>query len=277
MKSILITGSNGFIAKNIASKLSNHDVTLTNRTNLNPLNADEVDSFFKDKYFDIVLHTAIKGGSRLVEDESNFVYQNCLMHFNILRNNKNYAKYISFGSGAELDRANNITESTNCFTSLPLDPYGMSKLLILKSGEVFDNFYSVRIFNVFNEHELPTRMIKSNILRYINKEKIIIHQDKFMDFMYFDDFMKIINFYIENNNCPKTINCSYKNKYLLSDIASIINNLSDYKVDIEIQDNNLGNSYIGKFELDDYGISVDGLESGIQKCYHHLINMEKIN
>ena len=271
MKSILITGSNGYIARNIAKRLQGCEVTLTNRTNLNSLNESDVDNFFKDKYFDVVLHTAIKGGTRLSPDQPDFVYQNCLMHFNILKNSNSYGKYISFGSGAELDRATNVNEDSDYLNPLPIDPYGMSKILIAKSGETFNKFYNIRIFNIFCEDELPTRMIKGNIFRYINKEKMVIHQDKYMDFMYFDDFMKIINYYIQNEKCPKSINCSYENKYLLSDIALIINNLDSHKVEVEIQDGRLGKSYTGKFELDHYGIEVNNLERGIQQCYSHYL------
>jgi nucleoside-diphosphate-sugar epimerase len=271
MKSILITGSNGYIARNIAKRLRGCEVTLTNRTNLNPLNESDVDNFFKDKYFDVVLHTAIKGGTRLSPDQPDFVYQNCLMHFNILKNSNSYGKYISFGSGAELDRTTNVDEDSDYLNPLPIDPYGMSKILIAKSGETFNKFYNIRIFNIFCEDELPTRMIKGNIFRYINKEKMVIHQDKYMDFMYFDDFMKIINYYIQNEKCPKSINCSYENKYLLSDIALIINNLDSHKVEVEIQDGQLGKSYTGKFELDHYGIEVNNLERGIQQCYSHYL------
>ncbi len=274
MKSILITGSNGYIARNIAARLTDYHVTLTDRTNLNPLHSDEVDKFFEGKYFDVVLHTAIKGGTRLSPDEPDFVYQNCLMHFNILKNHKCYGKYISFGSGAELDRATDINEDSDYLNPLPKDPYGMSKILIAKSGETFEKFYNIRIFNIFSEDELPTRMIKGNILRYINREKMIIHQDKYMDFMYFDDFMKIIFFYIENNICPKSINCSYKNKYLLSDIANIINNLSEHKVEVEIQNSTIANSYVGKYELDKYGIEVKDLEHGIKLCYDYYLKNE---
>jgi nucleoside-diphosphate-sugar epimerase len=271
MKKILITGSNGFIARNISARLSDCEITLTNRSNLNPLIAADVDNFFKDKYFDVVLHTAIKGGTRLAEDESEYVYQNCLMHFNILRNQQSYGKYISFGSVAELDRALDIDEFSPYLTSLPIDPYGMSKILIARSGEVFDKFHNIRIFNIFNEDELPTRMIKGNIFRYINKDQMVIHQDKYMDFMYFDDFMKIINFYINEKDCPKVINCSYEKKYLLSDIALYINSLSDYKVDIQILDGAIGKSYIGKYELGDYGIVTGTLEDGISKCYKYYL------
>jgi hypothetical protein len=58
---------------------------------------------------------------------------------------------------------------------------------------------------------------------------------------------------------------------LLSDVASIINNLSQHKVTIEIQNEALGNSYIGKFELDDYFINVNNLENGIEACYNYYL------
>ena len=270
MKKILITGSNGYIAKNIAKKLTNCKLFLLNRSMLDLENSVEVDNFFKNKYFDILINTAVKGGARLQPDQPDFVFKNCLMHFNLLKNDKHYGKYISLGSGAELDRSNDIGDKYIC-NSLPIDPYGMSKFLIAKTGQEFDKFYNLRIFNIFCEEELPTRMIKNNILRYINKENIVIHQDKIMDFMYIDDFIKILNFYIKNNHCPKTINCSYENKYLLSDIANIINNLSNYKVNIEIQNNQVANSYFGKYELDKLDLEIGNLEMGIKFCYDHYL------
>lgn len=271
MKNILITGSNGYIARNIASKLKNYDLTLVNKNQLDLTDSHNVNAFFKDKYFDVVIQTAVKGGTRLVQDTENDVYHNCLIHLNLLRNQKNFGKYISFGSGAELNRNSNIGINSNMNESFPTDPYGMSKWLIAKTGESYDKFYNIRIFNIFNEDELTTRMIKNNIFRYIDKKNIIIHQDKYMDFMYFDDFIKIIEFFINNDDCPKSINCCYEQKYLLTDIAKIINNLNKYHVDIEIENEGLGNSYIGQYELDKYNIVVSSLELGIKKCYQKFL------
>ena len=271
MKKILITGANGYIASNIASNLSDdYDLTLTTRQSLEVTNAEEVDNFFKDKYFDVVFHTAIKGGSRLSEDLPEYVHTNLSMHFNILRNEKHYGKYISFGSGAELDRAYSMNESSNYISSLALDPYGMSKNLIAKSGYFSDKFYNIRIFNIFNHNELKTRMIKGNILRYIQKQNISVFDNRFMDFMYFDDFMKIIKYYIETENPQKDCNCSYQEKFTLYDVAQIINNLDLHKVDIELDNIELKNSYIGKYDLQKMDLELKGLVAGIEECYQKI-------
>lgn len=271
MKKILITGANGYIASNIASCLSDdYDLTLTTRQNLEVTNAEEVDNFFKDKYFDVVFHTAIKGGSRLAEDLPEYVHTNLSMHFNILRNEKHYGKYISFGSGAELDRAYSMNESSNYISSLALDPYGMSKNLIAKSGYFSDKFYNIRIFNIFNHNELKTRMIKGNILRYIQKQNISVFDNRFMDFMYFDDFMKIIKYYIETENPQKDCNCSYQEKFTLYDVAQIINNLDSHKVEVELENTKLKNSYVGKYDLQKMDLELKGLVTGIEECYQKI-------
>ncbi len=271
MKKILITGANGYIASNIASCLSDdYDLTLTTRQNLEVTNAEEVDNFFKDKYFDVVFHTAIKGGSRLAEDLPEYVHTNLSMHFNILRNEKHYGKYISFGSGAELDRAYSMNESSNYISSLALDPYGMSKNLIAKSGYFSDKFYNIRIFNIFNYNELKTRMIKGNILRYIQKQNISVFDNRFMDFMYFDDFMKIIKYYIETENPQKDCNCSYQEKFTLYDVAQIINNLDSHKVEVDLENTELKNSYVGKYDLQKMDLELKGLVTGIEECYQKI-------
>lgn len=270
MKKILITGSNGYVARNLAKNLNNYDLTLTNRLSLNLLDTKSVKKFFEHKFFDVVIHTATSGGSRLKEDNSDVFYENCIMHQNILENSYGFDKYISFGSGAELDRRYNIDPSVDLKSAFPIDPYGMSKNFIAKSGLLNSKFNNLRIFNVFNEDELSSRMIKANIINYINKKPIIIHQDKWMDFFYMNDLCNVVKFVINSNINQKVINCSYKDKYMLSDIAKIINQLSNYKVEIVIETNLIGHSYIGDYNMHLFDVEFDGLHNGIMKTYDIL-------
>ena len=139
-----------------------------------------MNEFFQNKYFDVVLHCAVMGGSRLKEDGWNIMDVNLCMYYNLLQCSPHYKKLISFGSGAEL-----YTQNT---------PYGLSKYVIRQSILEKENFYNLRIFAVFDENELNTRFIKTNIKNYINKKPITIYQDKYMDFIYMPDLIKIINY-----------------------------------------------------------------------------------
>ena len=274
MKKILITGCKGFVARNLTQYLSDYELVLTHKGNLDLLDHNQVKNFFKNNFFDVVIHTATSGGSRLKEDGPQDCFENCLMHQNILDNSCSFDKYISFGSGAELDRRYNIDPTVEIKSAFPVDPYGMSKNFIFKSGLLHPKFYNIRIFNVFNEDELSTRMIKANILNYINKRPITIHQNKTMDFFYMDDLCKIVEFVINSNLKQKLINCSYIEKVSLTDIAFMINNLSSHKVDINIETSNIGLNYFGDYNLHLFDVNLVGLQNGIIKTYKELKNKE---
>ena len=253
---ILITGGNGYIAKSLSFKLDN--VTSVTRKDFDLTDRDATNKWFKDKYFDVLIHTAVKGGSRLIKDDGNVCYQNIQMFYNLLNNKHCFGKLINFGSGAEL--------------GIPNNPYGLSKNIISRIIDNEDNLYNIRIYGVFDENELDTRFIKNNINNYINRKPIQIHQNKLMDFFYMGDLIKLVEHYIDEKHSltsgsniplPKHIDCSYPYRYSLDKIANMINNLSDYKVEIEI--GLPGHDYIGSYThiITDY----IGLEQGIKETY----------
>jgi GDP-L-fucose synthase len=253
---ILITGGNGYVAKSIYLVLKNkYDVVSISRKDFDLTNKEATTQWFKNKFFDVVIHTAIKGGSRLNQDNGEVFYQNLQMFYNLYYNKLHFNKFIHFGSGAELGQPN--------------DPYGLSKKIINELISSEPNFYNIRIFGVFDENELDTRFIKNNIKHYLNKEEIIIHQNKLMDFFYMEDLITLVKHYIKENHLPKIAECSYPEKYSLLDIAHLINNLSNYKVPIKQLDPIEGKAYIGKTSLD---LDYVGLEQGIKEVYNKLGN-----
>lgn len=262
---ILITGGNGYIATNITPYLSNvYDVDCVTRKDVNLLDTESVNRVFTDKFYDVIIHTAIEGGSRLIEDSTSIVHDNILMLDNIVSNKSHYKRLINIGSGAEL--------------FYPKTPYGMSKRAILNIINSLNEHFTLRVFSIFNENELETRFIKSNILRYLNKKDMIIHQNKFMDFFGFADFIKVIKMYIQeqSSNLNKAFDCCYNTKFTLVDIANIINNLSDYKVNINVTDNEgMGDEYIGEYSPI-YNLNYRGLKNSIEDMFNILKNNSNI-
>ena len=162
-----------------------------------------------------------------------------------------------------------LFRSSGAETNASESPYGLSKKVIAKSILEQDNFYNIKIFGVFDENELDTRFIKGNIKRYINKEPILIHQDKFMDFFYMKDLISLVDYYINNNNLPKQICCSYTDLYKLSEVANIINMLDEYKVDVIIENKGIAPPYYG---LANILLNYIGLKEGIKEVYIKLKN-----
>lgn len=252
---ILITGGNGYIGKSLCNEFNDiYDVTNITRKDFDLTSYEDMNKFFQKKYFDIVIHTAVAGGSRLKEDSYEDMDINLTMYYNLVQHRLHFGKLIHFGSGAE--------------DNTPESPYGLSKRVISKSISNIDNFYDIRIYAVFDENELDTRFIKSNILRYINNENLIVHENKEMDFFYMKDLIKIVDHCIQTNQTYRsTIHCTYSSSFRLYYIATIINNLDTHRVGIEVERDN-GNPYTGSYSYLD--LSYIGLEQGIKETYNKL-------
>lgn len=243
---ILITGSNGFIGRNLSKQLSTkYNITCINRNNCDLLNQDDLKKFLEtqEKTYDLVLHTAIKGGRRTSIDNNSIVYDNLLMLYNLLTFQQYFQCIVTFGSGAELDRRYDINSKS--INRYPIDPYGLSKNIIDKLCATEQKLCNLRIFNCFGIDEEPDRMIRNNIERYLNKQDIILYENKIMDFFYIEDLVKLIDSFIEYNYFPKSFDCCYSEKYSLINIAELINSLDTHKVNIIKQTESQGKEYTG--------------------------------
>jgi GDP-L-fucose synthase len=253
---ILITGGNGYIAKSIYNSLKDkYTIICISRQDFDLSDPSKTLKYFSKNYFDVVIHCAVSGGNRLKQETWEDMDGNLKMYYNLLNCKNKFGKLIHFGSGAE--------------TNAPETPYGLSKRVIANSISKIDNFYNIKIFGTFDENELDTRFIKGNIKRYINKEPMIIHQDKYMDFFYMKDLISLVDYYINNNNLPKQIDCSYIGLYKLSEIANIINELDNCKVDIQVKEEGITMSYYG---IANVLLNFIGLKEGIKEVYNKLKN-----
>jgi nucleoside-diphosphate-sugar epimerase len=256
---ILITGANGYIGKTLHNTLrETHYVDTITRSSFDLTNLTAMSKFFQSRHhFDVVIHCAVAGGSRLQKDDWSIMDKNLMMYYNLLHFRRHYTKLIHFGSGAE--------------TYMPSEPYGYSKKVIAKSILNQDNFYNIKIFGVFDENELETRFIKGNISRYINNEPMQIHQNKFMDFFYMQDLVKVVEYYINEQEPPKEFDCVYEEgSPTLTQLSIMINELDDHKVKIFVGDAD-GDSYTSKYRSQ-LPIEFIGLEQGIKNVYNKLKN-----
>ena len=228
---ILITGTDGYIGKSLCYGLNDYNITGINRKICDLTNSDQVNNFFKDKYFDVVIHCAAVGGSRLKQDDKQIFRDNISMFENLLFRKEHYGKFIHFGSGAQ--------------HTYPLTSYGQSKKLIADMINETPNFYNLIIYGVFDENELNTRFIKSSVLKCMNDESMVIHKDKYMDFFHMNDLIDLVEFYI-NNNGDKSIECKYEEVYRLTHIAEMIALTLGKVCKIEMNEEGLDEPYMGK-------------------------------
>jgi len=196
---VCILGSRGFIGKNL---LRDTDWVGVTHQELDLTDPRAVEEYFRDHEYDVVIHCAVIGGSRLRPDDGEVFYKNLLMFENVASVFK--GKLLYFSSGAAL-RGNP-----------PSDPYGMSKWLIDRRIETLPNTYSLRIWGCYGPGELSTRF--SAVCK--REGHIIIDQDRYFDFIDIEDVRKIVREYIYCRwKMPKVCNLVYPEKLLLSQWA----------------------------------------------------------
>lgn len=255
---IFFTGGNGFLGKELIPSLRKcgYEVISPSSKELNLLDTSSVDQFFLDNRFDIIIHSAICGGRRLKKDESSIFYDNIRIFENIFRYSNSVDKFINFDSGASLINTDNVPDT----------PYGLSKYSIARSVKSIDNGVNLRLYGCFGIHEKSDRFFSTNIKNYVERNPIIIFKDRLMDFIYSKDVFKILEYSLSSD--ISDYECVYNQKYYLSDLSEMINELSDHKVDIIIQDKEEDPPYCGIFN--DINLEYLGLEKGIGDLYENF-------
>jgi len=264
---ILVTGGNGNIAKMINKNLSHkHDIINLSRYELNVLSLDSIKKYLDKNCFDILVHTAILGGRRTKEENGEITHNNLLMFENLLHFSDRFKMIINFDSAAIYDRNTDIlNRKEEELITIPTDYYGFSKYIIYKRTLQYNNVFNFRIFNIFHPNEESDRFIKQCFIAKKHNSTVTIFDDKWFDFVYENDFIKIIDYYFENVFCldilEKTINICYKEKFKLSQIAELI----VQKTNINILKTDSLNNYSGNGEkLYNLGINLDGLTKSLQ-------------
>jgi len=214
---VCVLGSNGFVGSNLLKDTNWIGVT---RCELDLTDQHAVEKHFNEHKYDVVIHCAVVGGSRLKLDDGDVAYKNILMFENVVRVFK--GKLIYFSSGDAL-RGNP-----------PTDPYGLSKWVIDRRIETIPNAYSLRIWGCYGPGELPSRF--SAVCK--REGHVVIDQDRYFDFIDIEDVRKIVKEYVNGNKIKKECNLVYPEKLLLSQWAE------KFGATWEIVDNSkMGESY----------------------------------
>lgn len=266
-KKILIFGSSGFIGRNLQEYFQKKQYQLFTPTHkeLDLLNGNEVNLYFKTCRPEIVINAALIGGSREEEYEEGMLYENLRIFFNIVINKKYFKKMIHLGSGAEYDKRTPIrrVKEEDFGKRMPVDEYGFYKYICSKYIEEVNDIVCLRIFGLWGKYEdWRYRFISNAICRNLFDLPITLKQDVYFDYVYINDFLKIIDFFITNRYKHKFYNMGTGKRINLLAIAHKINNIADKKSKIIVGKKGFANEYtccnfrlleeLGKFEFTNF-------------------------
>ncbi len=288
-KNILITGGSGYIGRNLQEHLKNkYIVYAPSRKQLDLLDAKATNKYFRAHQIDVVIHTAVVGGTRKSKHIQDSIYQNLRMFINTINNKDYFKKMINLGSGAEYDKVKpiiNVKES-DFDKKIPIDDYGFYKYVCSKYIENSDKVINLRIFGLFGKYEnYGIRFISNAICRSLLKLPITINKNVFFDYVSIEDFSKLIEYFIENPSKEKFYNIGRGQKIDLITIAKKINKIAPNKVKIIVKKRGLDNEYtcnnsrlikeLKNFQFEKFDVSLVRLYNWYMKTLNTL-NKNKI-
>ncbi len=241
---ILITGTNGFIGRNLKEHFQSkkYYVLSPKRDELNLLNKTSVEEYIKKNNFDVIIHCGVSLIS--IDDNLN-------MYFNIEKLSNYYGKLICIGSGAEFDSKNYIPKMKEDYFGKKIphktDIYGHSKYQIahdiLKKKR---NIFNLRVFGIFGKYEdYRRRLISNNICRLLCGMNISLNKNAAFDYLYVNDFAKIVEIFINQNPKKSTYNICTGKIIEFLEIAKILKEIDGRNKKIEIKNEGMNPEYSG--------------------------------
>lgn len=274
---ILLTGSGGFVGKNLKEYFKDFHNLLTPRSfELNLCDKVSVDEYFSKNNIDYIIHCASVGGARGLKDKDATIQDNVDMVNNLISAKQENVKIILFGSGAMYGKTRPLkkVKEAEIGDFIPEDLYGQSKLEISKIVKKRDDILMLNIFACYGYEEKESRFPSYAINQVLNEEDIIINQNVVFDYLFIEDLQKIVEFFLNNKPNAKIINVTPTNSISLLEIAEIVNSFVEKKVDIKILNSQMNNEYTGdnNILLDNIpGLKFTPIEKGLKKLYDYKL------
>lgn len=239
---LLILGATGFIGRNLSEQLDTckYDVLTPSRQQLNLLDFHSVKQYLKETTPDVIINCTVN---------INSVHENMQVFCNLEANCQYFGKMLHIGSGAEYDARHYIAYISEDYfgQSVPVDTYGLSKYCI---GKIIDNsskpIYNLRVFGIFGKYEDYTRrFISNNLLNVIYGRQITVNQNSIFDYLYINDFVKIIDSIIDHKLKFKSYNLCTGQPVELVQLAQYIKNVTQTPNDIKVVNSAIKATYLG--------------------------------
>lgn len=277
-KKILIVGKNGFIGRNLNEYLQKqcckYKIVAVGSRELNILDEEQVRQFLEEGHYDVIIHAAIYNPRVDTKKSEELELENDLrMFYNFERNQELFGKMLYFGSGAEYDKSSDIIGASEVWkgNGIPQNAYGFSKYIINKQILNSKNIYNLRIFGLFGKYEnWKKTFISGSCCKAIKNIPITIRKNVWFDYLYIDDFCRIVEWFINYTPKYQDYNVVTGKSIDLLSIAKTILKVSNKELPIYVCEQGLAKEYTASNErlLEEVGeFSFMNIEDAIKCLY----------
>lgn len=279
IKNILLTGSGGFVGKNLKEYFEGkYNILCPRSFELDLTDFESVKNFFSDNKIDFVIHCASTGGVRDCIDPATCEADNLKMVKNILDAKNQDTKLLLFGSGAAYAKNQELhkVKESQIGDVTPQDQYGKSKMHIAQLAQSREDMLCLNIFACYGKYEKETRFPTYAVMQNLKKEPIVINQNVIFDYLYINDLCKIVDSFITQFPKHRVINVTPTKSVSLLEIAQTVNKISGYEVPVTFKAKGLNFEYTGDNsvlleELTDFKFTT--IEEGLKELFLQCKNL----
>jgi GDP-L-fucose synthase len=227
---------------------------------------------------DVVLHCAAVGGSRLTGYDKNctdVVEKNLRMFVNLLRSLPEQAHTVHLGSGAEYAKPHYRSKMPETYfdTHVPTDAYGFSKYVISRLIASQERVTCLRLFGLYGKYEdYRYKFISNAIVKNLLGLPIVIKQNVVFDYLFVDDFVEIVERFVEKRPKQRFYNITPSESIDLLTVSQLINQTSDFQSETVVLNKGLNTEYSGdnaRILTELGGFSFTPYTEGIAKLHHY--------
>lgn len=234
MKKILLIGGSGFIGRNLKEflekKENSYYIFAPSSGEFDASDEQAVKARLEREYYDVIIHAGVYNPRvDAQKDLSKELDKNLRMFFNFERYQSLFGKMLYFGSGAEFDKSSDISgvSEEDAGNGIPATDYGLYKYIINRSIQHSKNIYNLRVFGLFGKYENWRRaFISGACCKAVKNLPITIRQNVYFDYLYIDDFCRIVEWFICNDAKYKDYNVTSGQRIDLVSLANMVKRVS---------------------------------------------------
>ncbi len=260
MIKILITGSSGFVGKNIVNnkKFTNKfQIYSPSSKDLDLLDSRNTSEYFKKVNPDIVIHCAGKVGGIMknINSQYEFLHKNSMMILNLINTclTENINKFINISSSCIYPKSFNRPINEDDLLTGKIEPtnegYALAKIIGLKLTEyISDNLEGYKTiipcnlygpydnFDKNDSHMIPAVINKITQAKNLNLQTVKMWGTGNVrrEFMFIEDFVDFLLFYIKNfDKVPQKMNVGTGKDYSIREYYNTISKIIGFQGSIE--------------------------------------------
>jgi GDP-L-fucose synthase len=276
---VMITGTGGFVGRNLAEGLTDKYEVLSPRSSeLDLTDYKAVERYIADNKVEHIVHAAVH--SALTTDRDAGFQIDLRMLVNLTRNLDKLKKLIVFGSGAEFAKTRDIKKVTEeqWGEYVPEDLYGLSKFITTEIVRREPKMINLRLFGIYGPHEdYRYKFISNAIVKNLLGLPIKIKLDVVFDYLYVTDLVEVVDYFLSHESNYRDYNVTPKESIRISELVKLINEVAEQKSEMELVNPNLNFEYTGNNariiqEMPNWHIT--SYREGIQKLYNYYKSIQ---